>query len=120
MLRDPQQERTFALTAHEFGTITPSSGRFARIEVDPSLGGFSWPKGLAYDPAQDSVLLMTSHVYTRFYRYDPRTSDWRRLPSELRGPSLRGLTYLPAAEAFFSVVDEPAGGAIRELQAIQR
>lgn len=50
---DGENGRYFALTAHEFGTIAPSTGRFTKVEVDPSLGDFSWPKGIAFDRTGD-------------------------------------------------------------------
>lgn len=100
---DDENERYFALTSHAFGTITPSSGRFAEVQVDPALGEFSWPKGIAFDRAARQVYVMTSHVYTRFYRFDPRTSDWQSLPTEIRDLSLAALTHSPTENCLYGL-----------------
>jgi hypothetical protein len=100
---DDENERYFARTSHSFGTITPSSGRFTEVQVDPSLGEFSWPKGIAYDRARRHVYVMTSHVYTRFYRFDPRTSDWQSLPTEIRDLSLAALAHSPTEDCLFGL-----------------
>jgi hypothetical protein len=112
---DRAHDRYFALTRHDFGTITPSSGRFTKIEVDPSLGDFSWPKGLAYDSKRKQIIVMTSHVYTRFYRYDPRTADWERLPAEHRDGSLAGMTYSPEEDCLYALVQESRETALRQI-----
>jgi hypothetical protein len=100
---DEANARCFALTAHEFGTITPSSGRFARIDVDPSLGGFSWPTGIAFDRDAHDVFVMTSHVSTEFYRFDPDTADWQHLPADVRDLPLVGLALLPEDGCLYAV-----------------
>ena len=100
---DGENERYFALTSHAFGTITPSSGRFAEVQVDPSLGDFSWPKGIALDGASRQVYVMTSHVFTRFYRFDPRTSDWESLPTEIRDLSLVALAHSSTEDCLFGL-----------------
>jgi hypothetical protein len=113
---DPGGGRLFALTSHDFGTITPSTGRFTKIEVDPSLGGFSWPKGMAFDTAARRVIILTSHVTTHFYTYDPRTSDWQRLPSETRDLSLVGLTYLPDDDSLYALEYRPGDPALMAVR----
>jgi hypothetical protein len=100
---DAEDERCFALTRHGFGTVTPSSGRFTKIEVDPSLAEFSWPKGIAYDSARGRVVIMTSHVYTRFFSYEPRTSDWQELPVELRDMPLVALAYAQEDDTLYAL-----------------
>jgi hypothetical protein len=100
---DDENERYFALTSHAFGTITPSSGRFTEVEVDPSLGDFSWPKGIAFDKEKRQVYVMTSHVFTRFYRFDPRTSDWQSLPTELRDLPLVALAHSPIEDCLYGL-----------------
>jgi len=100
---DAENERYFALTSHAFGTITPSSGRFTEVQVDPSLGDFGWPKGIAFDRARRQVYVMTSHVYTRFYRFDPRTSDWQSLPTEIRDISLVALAHSATEDCLYGL-----------------
>jgi hypothetical protein len=100
---DTVNERYFALTGHDFGTITPSSGRFTKIEVDPSLDDFSWPKGIAIDAERGRVVIMTSHVYTRFFTYDTQTSDWQQLPAELRDVPLVALAYAREDDALYAL-----------------
>jgi hypothetical protein len=100
---DAANDRFFAITARNFGTITPSSGRFTEVQVDPSLGDFSWPRGIAFDSRERAVVIMTSHVYTNFYRFDPRTSDWSRLPAEIRGLSLVALAYAEEPGCLFAL-----------------
>jgi hypothetical protein len=100
---DAENERYFALTSHAFGTITPSSGRFTEVQVDPSLGDFSWPKGIAFDRTRRQVYVMTSHVYTRFYRFDPRTSDWQSLPTEIRDLTLAALAHSATEDCLYGL-----------------
>ncbi len=108
----------FALTTHEFGAISPATGRFVEIAVDPQLeDDFSWPKGLAFDPVAQRMVVLTSHVHTRFFRYDPRTSAWERLPSEHRNGSLVALAYSPADASLYAL-ERPHGG--RELTTLRR
>ncbi|MGH0034181.1 MAG: hypothetical protein ACQGVK_04050 [Myxococcota bacterium] len=99
---DPERGRTFALTQHGFGALSPSSGAFIEIAVDPGLD-FSWPKGLAFDARAGRVVVVTSHVYTRFFSYDPETSAWEELPSEIRDLPIAGLAYLPEREVFYAL-----------------
>jgi hypothetical protein len=103
------------LTSHDFGTITPSTGRFTKVEVDSSLGGFSWPKGIAIDTKTQHVIIMTSHVHNRFYTFDPRTSGWRRLPSEIRDLPLVGLTYLPADDCLYALERRAGQSALEKI-----
>lgn len=113
---DLEHERTWALTAHEFGSIEPASGRFTKITVDPAVGDFSWPKGIAFDPRDESVLVMTSHVYTLFYRFAPRTSEWERLPAEIRDLPLVALTYAPLDGCLYALEFRSSERALRRLQ----
>lgn len=109
-------QRWFAVTKHDFGTITPSTGRFTKIEVDPTLEGFGWPIGVAFDTTAQKVVVGTSHVYTRFYRFDPRTSDWERLPVELRDLAIVGLAYDAATDSLYAFEREVAAEhAIRRI-----
>jgi hypothetical protein len=110
---DPSAQRYYALTQHDFGTITPSSGHFTRIEVDPSVGQFSWPKGLAYDTARRQVVIMTSHVYTQFFRYDPSTADWSRAPAKLRDLNLVSLAYSPDEDCLYALEHGSSEAALR-------
>lgn len=115
VVHDGNNERFFALTRHDFGTITPSTGRFTGIEVDPTLDEFAWPKGIAFDAAEQAVIVMTSHVYTRFYRYDPRTSDWAQLPSRIRDLSLVALAYSPDENCLYALEHEYGDAALRNV-----
>jgi DNA-binding beta-propeller fold protein YncE len=114
---DREDGRCFVLTSHEFGTITPSTGRFTKIEIDPSLGDFSWPKGIAFDRTGRQIYVMTSHVFTRFYRFDPRTSDWERLPTEIRDLPLVALAHSATDGLLYGI--EARSGA-RALDRIHR
>jgi len=113
---DAEAGRTFALTTHEFGALSPTTGELIQIHVDPSFE-FSWPKGIAWDPVRRSVVVMTSHVYTRLYSYDPTTSAWSRLPAEFRDLSAIGLALIPESGVLYTVA--LAHGA-RELGELQR
>jgi len=108
----------FAITDHDFGAISPTTGRLVKIALDPSLEKeFSWPKGLAFDAEAQKLVILSAHVSTRFYRYDPRTAAWERLPAEPRGGDLRGLAWLPETELLYSLELEPR---TRYLERIQR
>lgn len=113
---DAELGRTFALTQHGFGAISPTTGEFIEIAVDPSLD-FSWPKGLAWDPEAGKVIVMTSHVFTEFFAYDPSASSWEKLPTSIRDLSLSGLAYVPV-EGLLYAMGEPKEGA--ELDRLQR
>jgi len=112
---DDENERYFAVTSHAFGTITPSSGRFTEVEVDPSLGDFSWPKGIAFDREKRQVYVMTSHVFTRFYRFDSRTSDWHRLPTEIRDISLVALAHSPTDDCLYGLEYRHGDAALNRI-----
>lgn len=112
---DAEAGRTFALTTQEFGALSPETGELIRIHVDPSFE-FSWPKGIAWDPARRSVVVMTSHVYTRLYAYDPTTSAWSRLPAEFRDLSAIGLALIPESGVFFTVALTHGATELGELQ----
>jgi hypothetical protein len=94
----------FAITDHDFGAISPATGRLVKIALDPSLEeGFSWPKGLAFDGAAGKLVIVTTTGGTRFYRYDPRTAAWERLPAEPRTEPLRALAWLPEDGLLYSL-----------------
>lgn len=94
----------FALTDHDFGAISPVTGRLVKIALDPNLEeGFSWPRGLAFDGTAQKLVILTSHGHARFYRYDPRTAAWELLPAEPRTEPLRGLAWLPETDLLYSL-----------------
>lgn len=113
---DAARGRTFAITKHEFGALSPSTGEFIEIAVDPTFE-FSWPKGLAWDDLRQTAVVMTSHVHTRMFRYDPATSAWSRMPMELRDVPVVGLAHVAAQDLFYAF---DAGGGARELDRLQR
>jgi hypothetical protein len=101
---EPESGRVFALTDHEFGVVSPSTGNFSEIEIDPALDGdFSWPRGVASVGSSGPVVVMTSHVVTRFFTYDPATADWQQLHAEHRGLPVAGLAWLDATESLYAV-----------------
>ena len=110
---DPSGPRYWGLTAQEFGAIDADSGRFTAVAVEPALD-FSWPQGVAFDAAAGEVVVMTSHVYTRFYRFDPVTASWRRLPAELRDVPVIGLAA--SDDGFYAVEYRPSDLSLRRLQ----
>ena len=112
---DSIDDRVFAISDHKFGSVSATSGRFAEIEVDPALERLSWPHGIAFDPQEHRVYVMSSHVFTRFYRYDPRRSEWERLPGELRDLGLLGLALDPDARLLYAVA-EPEDGVVTRLE----
>jgi len=112
---DIEHDRYFALTDHDFGTITPSSGQFTAVEVDPTVGDFHWPKGLAFDSRRGQVVVMTSHVTTQLFAFDARTSDWRRLPSMLDNLPLVGLAYSADDDCLYAVEHRSSDPAIRRI-----
>jgi hypothetical protein len=108
----------FALTDHDFGALSPSTGRLVGIAVEPSLEAhFSWPKGITWDADAGEVVILVSHVYTRFFRYEPRRAAWEMMPAEFRDLSLVGLAWLPGDVALFAV-ERPSGA--RQLERIAR
>ena len=112
----PDGLRCWALTAHDVGSIDPSSGRFTRIEVDPSLTDFSWPKGIAFDSKAGKVYVVTGGVFTKFYRFDPETRAWDVLPAEVRGISIVNLTYSAADRCLYAMEHDAHDQALRRLQ----
>lgn len=114
---DPSGPRYWGLTAQEVGAIDAGSGRFAAVEVEPALE-FSWPQGVAFDAAAGDVVVMTSHVDTRFYRFTPATAAWRRLPAELRDVPVTGLAAIDGV--FYAVEYRPRDLSLRRLQRFNR
>lgn len=110
---DPAGPRYWGVTAQEFGDIDAASGRFTAVPVAPDLD-FSWPQGVAFDAVTGEVVVMTSHVYTRFYRFTPATATWRRLPAELRDVPVVGLAALDGV--FYAVEYRPRDLSLRRLQ----
>ncbi len=109
----------YALTDHDFGAVSPATGGLVEIGIDPRFEKeFSWPKGLAWDGASEKLVLMTSHIYTRFFTYDPRTAEWSLLPAERRGEQLIGLAWLREDGSLYAL--EVPGGGVRELETVQR
>jgi hypothetical protein len=113
---DPEGARCWAVTSQEFGSIDPATGRFTKIEVDPKPTDFSSPKGIAYDSKERKVYLMTCGVFTYFFRFDPATGAWDRLPAEIRGLSIVGLTYSASDDCLYAMEHETHDQAIRRLQ----
>lgn len=108
--------RNFALTRHAFGAISAKTGEFIGIAVDPGLD-FSWPKGIAWDPESERAVVLTSHVYTRLFTYDPATSSWEMLPTALRDVPAAGLACVPGESSFYAL-DVPLQA--KELSALHR
>jgi len=116
---DSEAGRTFALTQHAFGALSPRTGEFIEIAVDPSLD-FSWPKGVAWDPQTQSAIVMTSHVHTEFFRYAPAVSSWEKLPSSLRDLPVTGLAYVPEQDLLYALGEPERGSELSELQRFNR
>lgn len=112
---DAEGQRWFALTAHEFGTLSSTSGRFTKIDVDPALTDFAWPKGVAYDAVNKQVYVLTSHVHTHFFRYDPNTSAWERLPTEIRDLPLVGLAHSARDGSLYALELPSSAMALRRV-----
>jgi hypothetical protein len=115
VVHDTSKDRYYALTTHEFGRIFLDGGRFAEIEVDPSVGDFGWPKGLAFDSSRGQVVIATSHVFTRFYRYGPDDSRWERMSPEIRDFPLVALTYSPDEDCLYALTRRSGDRALREI-----
>ena len=113
---DPTGAQCWGLTSQDFGSLDTSSGRFTKIPVDPSLTDFSWPRGLAYDAKERKVFIMTSGVFTRFYRFDPATRAWDLLPAQPRDLSVIGLTWSASDGCLYALEHETHDLAIRRLQ----
>jgi hypothetical protein len=58
---------------------------------------------------------MTSHVYTRFYRFDPRTSDWQTLPTEVRDLSLAALAYSATEDCLYGLEHRYGDSALTRI-----
>ena len=116
---DAEVGRTFAITQHAFGAVSATTGEFIEIAVDPSFD-FSWPRGLAWDPQSKRVIVMTSHVYTRFFSYDPTTSSWDKLPSSIRDLKVSGLAHVPGEDLFYGLAEPADSTELAELQRFNR
>ena len=112
----PGGARCWALTSHDFGEVDPSSGRFTRIDVAPSLTDFSWPKGIAFDSKERKVYVVTGGVFTKFYRFDPEKAAWDVLPAEIRGLSIVNLTYSASDRCLYAMEHDAHDQALRRLQ----
>jgi hypothetical protein len=120
IVHDPKSGLYYGITQHEFGIVGPTSREFEEIPVDPSLDrDFSWPKGLAMDPATGEIIILTSHVDSDFFVYLPATRVWKKVPTGIRGRSFVALTYSPEEQVFYALED-PRGAAITSLQRFNR
>src|SRR5262249_14379296 len=45
---DPQDRVIYAISAHEYGVIDATSGKFTVFPMDPNLPKLSWPGGIAF------------------------------------------------------------------------
>jgi hypothetical protein len=115
---DPAAGRTFAVTQHEFGAISPTTGEFIEIGVDPTFE-FSWPKGVVWDATAQRVVVLTSHVYTHLFAYNPLTSSWEQL-AKLRGPNLVGLAFAPGEDLYFSIETQAPRSSLSALERFNR
>lgn len=116
---DAKRNRTFALTQHAFGALSPASGEFIEIAFDPGVEA-SWPKGIAWDSEEEKVIVMTSHVYSRFLKYDPETLVWEALATKIRDLSMVGLAYVPETDEFYSIADPAHGTEVATLLRFNR
>lgn len=118
LVHDQKNDRYYGLTQHEFGVVSPTSRTFKEIAVDPSLEqDFSWPKGLAMDPGTGEIIVLTSHVDTDFFLYNPAKRVWRKIPTGLRGRSFVALTYSPDDRSLYALesTDGPAISSLRRF-----
>jgi hypothetical protein len=120
IVHDPKTGLYYGITQHEFGIVRPTSREFEEIALDPSLEkGFSWPKGLAMDPATGEIIILTSHVDSDFFSYLPATREWKKVPTGIRGRSFIALAYSPEDQVFYALEDA-RGAAITSLQRFNR
>lgn len=112
---DPALDRHFALTEHEFGSLAAEDGTFHAIQVDAEAGEFHWPKGIAYDSRRNRITILTSHVETGLWSYEPEVSRWRRLPVPIRGLPLLGLAYSDDRDRLYAVEHRTSDLAIRRM-----
>lgn len=120
IIHEPQSGRYYGITQHEFGVVHPESRQFEEIAVDPSLErDFSWPKGLALDPATGEVIVLTSHVDTDFFIFAPAAKRWKNVATGIRGRSFVAMTYDPGTQMFY-LMEETRGAAVRELHRFNR
>jgi hypothetical protein len=113
---DGQGHRYWGLTTHNFGAVSPADGRFTPVAPSPAVGDFSWPTGIAFDASTGLVYIATSHVYTRFYRFDPRASRWEQLPSELSDLPILGLAHLASDGCLYAVERQTGDRMLRRLR----
>jgi hypothetical protein len=116
---DATRGRTFALTGHDFGALSPQTGEFIEIAVDPSFE-FSWPKGVAWDAEAGQAVVLTSHVYTGFLTYEPETSTWASLPAKLRDVPVTGLAYLPEQDLLYAFANDAQATELAQLHRFNR
>ena len=110
-----RDNRDYALTQHDFGVIDPVTHDFSKIEIDPLLAGdFSWPNGLAYDPESNEIIVLTSHVYTSFFVFNPTTKAWKKV-STFRSSGFIALAYSPEAKTLYALQEEQGKLAIRKF-----
>lgn len=117
---EPRNDRYYGLTQHEFGIVHPGERTFEEIAPDPALEqDFSWPKGLAIDPASGEFIILTSHVDTDLFVYGPESRAWKKIPTGIRGRSFIALAYSPEDQIFY-LLEDSDGPAISSLQRFNR
>lgn len=112
---DPVTGRYWAVTVHEFGFVRPEDGRFEKVDIGPAAKDFAWAAGVAFDPTDRRIFVAASHVYTTFYRYDPASRSWTKLPAEFRDLPIAGLTYLPANGCLYALELAAGDRALRRV-----
>lgn len=116
VIYDSKRKRYYALTAHEFGAIDPSTGKFAAVEIDAvTRPDFSWPTGLAMNPGTGEVIILSSHVDNKYFVFEPETGQWRKIPAGRGYQPLLALAYSPDDE-FLYALEEPKNASVSALR----
>ncbi len=108
-------DRCYAITDHDIGTLSRRSGQFVTINLKTVFPDFGWPSGIAYDGENQRIVVITSHVYNRFYAYSTATGEWTQLGQGNRGTKLQGLTFDGDRRALFSIVEPTQDSKVSRL-----
>ena len=113
---DRATDQAFALARHDLGRLSLATGEFTEIDFPLEATGLSWPRGVAIDSTRRRAVVMTSHVFQRFYAYDLEAETWTQLPGDLRGSPLMGLAYSETDDSLYAVQAESGDNVLSTIR----
>ncbi len=101
---DPQNDSYYALDKWgDLGKINLTNKNFEKVNPDAALKDYSWPKGIAFNPDGNEVIILTSHVFSNLFSYNVNSHEWKKMTAGLRNVDLVALTYSESDQVFYAL-----------------